>query len=339
MAKRKKLVSIVIINWNGIDDLRDLLPSLEKVNYKNFETIIVDHGSKDGSLEYIKKNYPKIKLLEKKKNLGFALGNNVGVKVAKGEYVLLLNNDTIVKPNFLNHLVEAIGDKKTGVVQPKIIFADSKKLQSAGTYLTNSGFLYHLGFDKDENDEKYNKTYEIFSANGSCMLIKREVIEKVGLFDADFFLYFEETDFCWRVWLAGYTINYVPRAVILHKGGKATKTHPSSFINFHSFKNKINALLKNLGPWELVKMLPVHLILTQVAAMSFLVQGAVKVAISTEQAVFWNVINLSKTLKKRKRVQKKIRKIGDSELMDKVKKKVKPTYYYYLFTGLEKYEE
>lgn len=339
MTKRKKLVSIVIINWNGIADLKDLLPTLGKVTYNNFETIIVDHGSTDGSISYIKKNYPKVKLLEKKKNLGFALGNNVGVEVAKGEYVLLLNNDTIVKPNFLDLLVEAIKDKKIGVVQPKIIFADSKKLQSAGTYLTSSGFLYHLGFNKDANDKKYNKTYEIFSANGSCMLIKKEVIEKVGLFDEDFFLYFEETDFCWRVWLAGYTINYAPKAEIFHKGGKATKTLPSSFINFHSFKNRINALLKNLGTWELIKILPIHLMLTQAAAISFLAKGGVKVAISTERAVFWNIINLPKTLKKRKRVQNEFRKIKDSVLMSKVKKKVRLAYYYYLFTGLEGYEE
>lgn len=338
--QQKKLVSIIIINWNGISDLKDLLPSLKKVKYKNFETIIVDHGSTDGSIEYVKKNYPKIKLLEKKKNLGFALGNNVGVKEAKGEYILLLNNDTIVKPDFLTNLVDFIeSDSKIGVVQPKIIFADSKKLQSAGTYLTNTGFLYHVGFDKDPNLAKYNKRKEIFSANGACMLIKREVIKKVGLFDKDFFLYFEETDFCWRVWLTGYTIKYVPEAVIYHKGGKATKTLPSAFINFHSFKNRINALIKNLGTWELVKILPIQLIFTQVAAVSFLVRGGFQVALSTEKAVFWNMINLPKTLRKRKRVQEKFRKTEDKELMNRVKKKVKLAYYYYLFTGLEKYKD
>lgn len=335
----KGLVSIVIINWNGINDLKDLLLSFRKVTYKNFEIIIVDHGSIDGSVEYVKKNYPKIKILEKKKNLGFALGNNVGVKEARGEYVLLLNNDTVAKPDFLDHLVAAIKDENVGVVQPKIIFEDSKKLQSAGTYLTNSGFLYHLGYDKNPEDKKYQKSYEIFSANGSCMLIKREVIDRVGLFDKDFFLYFEETDFCWRVWLAGYTVKYIPEAVIYHKGGRTAKTLPSAFINFHSFKNRINTLIKNLSVWELVKMLPVQLILVQVAAVSFLFRGGIKVAISTEKAMFWNILNIKKTLEKRKRVQNKIRKVADKELMKLVKRKVGLLYYYYLFTGLGDYED
>ena len=340
MAIKKGLVSIVIINWNGTNDLKDLLPSLEKVKYKNFETIIVDHGSADGSIEYIKKNYPKIKLLEKKKNLGFALGNNVGVKEAKGEYILLLNNDTIVKPDFLLNLVDVIeNDNKIGVVQPKIIFADSKKLQSTGTYFTSTGFLYHTGYNKDPNLAKYNKRKEIFSANGSCMLIKREVIEKVGLFDKDFFLYFEETDFCWRVWLTGYKIIYEPKAAILHKGSRATKRLPSYFVNFHSFKNRINTLIKNLGFLKLIKILPVHLFLCEAASISFLARGGIKVALSTQHAIFWNIFNLGRTLKKRKRVQEKIRKVEDKNIMPRVKRKVRLSYYYYLSKGLVNYKD
>lgn len=335
----KGLVSIVIINWNGIRDLKDCLPSLRKVKYPKIEIILVDHGSKDGSIEYVKKNFPKVKLIEAKKNLGFALGNNVGYEKTKGEYVLILNNDTVVENDFLDYLVETLNGKGVGIVQPKIIFADTKKLQSAGTYLTNSGFLYHIGYDKNPRDKKYNKKSKIFSANGSCMLIKRDVIEEVGLFDRDFFLYFEETDFCWRAWLAGYSVLYEPRAVIYHKGGRATKRLPSSFVNFHSFKNRINALIKNLGSPELVKILLPHLLLCQLAAFSFLLRGGLKVAISAEQAILWNLSNLGKTLRKRKKVQQKIRKVNDIVLMDTIKKKVRLSYYYYLFKGLEKYED
>ena len=340
MAFKKGLVSIITINFNGLGHLKDLLPSLKKQTYKNFEMIVVDHGSTDGSIEYIKRYHSWIKPLEKGENLGFAKGNNVGVEEAKGEYVLLLNDDTIVEPDLLEKLVgELKKDKKLGVVQPKIVFADSKKLQSAGTFLTSSGFLYHVGYDKNPDDEKYNKSYEIFSANGSCMLIKHEVLKKVGLFDDDFFLYFEETDFCWRVWLAGYTIKYIPTTSILHKGGRTTKKLPSGFVNFHSFKNRINAMLKNLSPGEILKILPFHLVLTQIAAISFLMRGGVKVAFSTERGIFWNVLTFPKTFTKRKRVQGKIRKISDEILMNTIRKSVRPVYYYYLFTGLEKYED
>ncbi len=339
METKKNLVSIIIINWNGIKDLKDLMPSLKKVKYKNFETIIVDHGSTDGSIEYIKKYHPKVKLLEKGKNLGFAKGNNVGYKSSSGEYVLFLNNDTVVEPGFLNYLVEALKDKKIAVVQPKIIFADSKKLQSAGTFFTDTGFLYHYGYDKDPTDEKYNKPSEIFSANGSCMLVKREVIEKVGLFDEDFFLYFEETDFCWRVWLAGYFIKYIPESVIYHKGGRATKRLPSAFINFHSSKNRINAILKNLDLFGLVRILPIQLILNGLATLVFLLKGGFSVAWSMQRAIFWNIKNTRDTLNKRKKVQEEIRKISDDEIFSRVKKNVRPSYYLYLFLGLEKYED
>ncbi len=340
MASQKGLVSIVTINLNGLENLRDLLPSLLKLKYKNVEMIIVDHGSTDGSIEYIKRHYPRVKLLEKKKNLGFAKGNNLGVKETKGEYVLLLNDDTVVQPNLLTELVAALEKEKIlGVVQPKIIFVDSRKLQSAGAFLTSSGFLYHFGYDKNPKLKKYNESSEIFSANGSCMLIKREVIDKVGLFDDEFFLYFEETDFCWRVWLAGYIIKYVPTTSIFHKGGSTTRKLPTAFINFHSFKNRISAIIKNLGLWELIKTLPIHLLLTQAVVFSFLLRGRVGVAISIQQAVFWNLTHLGKTLNNRKKVQEKLRKISDKKLMKRVKKKVRLLYYYYLFTELENYKD
>lgn len=335
----KGLVSIVLINWNGIIDLKDCLPSLRKVKYPKVEIILVDHGSKDGSIEYVKKNFPEIKLIETKKNLGFALGNNVGYEKTKGEYVLILNNDTIVTSDFLDYLVETLRAEGVGVVQPKIIFADTKKLQTAGTYLTNSGFLYHVGYDKNPREKKYNNRTKIFSANGACMLIKREIIGKVGLFDKDFFLYFEETDFCWRVWLAGYSILYEPRAVIFHKGSRATKTLPSAFVNFHSFKNRINTIIKNAGVLELIKILPLHIFLCFIAACFFFLMGKVKLGTSVLNAIFWNLANMRKTLGKRKIVQEKIREISDKSLMKIIKRKVRPIYFYYLFTGLERYED
>lgn len=336
---KKGLVSIIIVNTNSLHNLKGVLPSLKKIKYKNTETIVVDHASTDGSIEYIKKNYPKVKLLEKKKNLGFAKGNNVGLKEASGEYILLLNDDTLVEPDFLNILVDAIKEEGVGVVQPKILFEDSKKLQSAGTFLTSSGFLYHYGYDKNPKSKKYNKSFDIFSANGSCMLIRREVISKVGLFDEDFFLYFEETDFCWRVWLNGYTVRYIPTSKIYHKGGRTTKKLPSAFVNFHSFKNRINAMIKNLGFVNLVWMLPLQIAFNEVASFMFLFRGGFSVAFSVQRAMVWNLVVLRKTLSKRRKVQNKYRKISDKKLFSKIKRKVKASYYLYLFTGLDKYKD
>jgi len=340
MRSKNKLISVIIVNWNGKKHLSYCLPSLEKIDYPNFEVIVIDNGSTDGSVEYVKKNFPKVKIIQNRKNLGFAKANNIGFEKAKGEYILLLNNDTEVAPAFLTKLVDAMKrDKKIGAIQPKIVLMDSGKLQAGGAFLTNTGFLYHFGYGKDPTDRKYNQQMEIFSANGSCILVKREVIEKVGLFDPDFFCYFEETDFCWRVWLAGYKIVYVPGSVIYHKGAQTAKRLKSSFVNYHSFKNRIASLIKNLGLAELFKTMPTHLLFCRLAFFAFLVMGKFSNAWAIQKAIGWNFLHLGKTLEKRKRIQDKIRKISDRELMSRIKRSVRPLYYCHLFNGLKKYED
>jgi GT2 family glycosyltransferase len=334
------LVSIIIINWNGKNHLKKCFDSLEKLDYPNFEIILVDNNSSDESVEFTKKNYPRFKIIQNKRNLGFAKANNIGFKEAKGKYILLLNNDTKVTTELLSKLVNAIKkDRRIGIIQPKIIFMGSGKLQAGGTFLTNSGFLYHFGNWKNPNDKKYNQPKEIFSANGSCMLARREVIEKIDLFDPDFFAYFEETDFCWRTLLAGWKIIYLPAAKVYHKGGETAQKLNSSFIQFHSFKNRICSIIKNLEIQNLVKILVVHLQFCNLGSLAFLVTGKFSEAWAIQKAIWWNVWHIKKTLRKRKNVQADIRKIKDKDFIPYLKKKVRPSYYYYLFKGLEKYND
>ena len=166
------VVSIVIVNWDGLPHLKISLPSLQKINYPNYEIILVDNASTDGSIEYLKAQMSKLKttaqklklrLIENRKNLGFAKANNQGFKKAKGEYILFLNNDTKVTPDFLTKLVNVMEeDKKIGVVQPKIVFMDSGTLQAGGAFLTNTGFLYHFGFGKDPDDKNITREWKFF---------------------------------------------------------------------------------------------------------------------------------------------------------------------------------
>lgn len=344
----KELVSIIIVNWNGKKQLADCLSSLEKIDYPSMEIIVVDNGSTDGSKKEIQKskskyqnNNLKFKIILNKKNLGFAKANNQGFKKAKGEYVLILNNDTKVTPDFLTKLVQVIkSDEKIGVVQPKIIFSDSGRLQAGGAFLTKTGFLHHLGFGKNPNDVKYNQPLQIFSANGACMLVRRQVIEKVGLFDPDFFCYFEETDFCWRVWLSGYQIVYAPRSVIYHRGRQTAIKLSSSFIAYHSFKNRICSLIKNLGTPKLVKTLPLNLLFSQATTLAYLVGGELLSAFAIQKAILWNMLNLRKTLKKRKKIQVSLRKISDSSFIPALTKSPRLSYYHHLFRGtIKDYEE
>lgn len=327
-----KKVSIIIVNWNGINHLKKCLPSLNKITYKNYEVIIVDNGSHDDSVKYIENNFKKIKIVKCKKNLGFAGGNNKGLPHASGDFILLLNNDTFVTKNFVTELVAEISkDEQIGVVQGKLISMEqNERLDSVGAFLTNTGFLYHYGY-LQKNIKKYDRSIYLYTAKGACMLIRKEVIKKVGLFDNDFFAYFEETDFCHRVWLAGYKIKYAPKSVIQHKIGGTSNTMRSAFIQFHSFKNRINSYIKNLGAIELIIILPQHLLLCELAAFSFLLLRKPGHFLAINKAIFWNLQNMSSTLRKREHVQKRIRLKTDREIMRIIKKGGTLKYYYYLF--------
>lgn len=327
-----KKVSIVIVNWNRIDYLKNCLKSLSKLTYRNVEIIVVDNASIDGSIEFVKKSYPKIKIVKNKTNLGFAGGNNAALPKITGEYVLFLNNDTKVDKKFLEPLVEAFEkDNKLGVAQSKILTMDNpKKLDAVGGYFTNTGFLYHYGYYQTDS-KRYSKPLYMYSIKGASMMTRMNIIRKIGLFDHDFFAYFEETDFCHRVWLAGYTVQYIPDSIIYHKIGGTSNSMNNAFIQFHSFKNRINTYLKNLGLMELLLLLPIHLMLCELAGVGFIAKNKPGHFIAINKAIVWNIKTLSKTLKKRKRIQKKIRVISDKELFKKVKRNPPIRYYYYLF--------
>lgn len=340
---KQPLVSIIIVNWNGKDLLFDCLKSLTKISYPNFEVIVVDNGSTDGSVEMIGKlrisNY-ELRIIKNKNNLGFAEANNIGVKEANGEYVLLLNNDTEVKSDFLEKLVKTMEeDYKVAVVQPKIIFSLYNKLQAGGSFFTLSGFLNPIGFFKDPNDPKYNQAMKIFSANGACMLIRKSIIDKVkGLFDPDYFAYYEETDFCWRVILSGNEILYEPSSVILHKGRQTSIKLISGLTQYLSFRNRICSLIKNLSLPYLLIILPIHVFFSFIWMAGFLGMGKHSSFFSIPKAYWWNFANIGNTLKKRKIVQNQIRQISDKQWMKKYTRNRKIEDYLLFFYKIDKYK-
>lgn len=327
-----KKVSIVIVNWNRVGYLKDCLKSLSKISYKNTEIIVVDNASTDGSVEFVKKNYPKIKLVRNKSNLGFAGGNNAALSKITGDYVLFLNNDTTVDKHFLEPLVKVLDeDKNLGVVQSKILtMEDHKKLDAVGGYFTLTGFLYHYGYYQRDS-KKYSHQLNMYSIKGASMMTRMSLVKKIGLFDHDFFAYFEETDFCHRVWLSGFSVKYIPDSIIYHKIGGTSNSMNNAFIQFHSFKNRINTYLKNLGLVQLIIVLPIHLLLCELAGFGFILKRKPGHFVAINKAILWNVTTISKTLRKRKKVQSKIRVVSDKEIFAQVKKNPPLRYYYYLF--------
>jgi len=326
---KRPLASIIIVNWNGGEVFENCLRSLNKITYPNWELIVVDNGSTDGS-EYAPANFqfPSAKrqaplisnfqLIKNKENMGFASANNQGYKKAEGKYILLLNNDTKVTPSFLSKLVERMEkDPLVGVVQPKIFMMDKPGyLDNAGSFLTRIGFLEHWGFGQKDSKE-FAKETEIFSAKGACMLIRRSVIEKVGLFDDDFVSYFEESDFCWRVWLAGWRVLFYPKAKIYHKVGFTIRRLDVAEINYRYYKNRITSLIKNLEALNLLVILPLHIFVSIGILLAFLLRRQPNSSLMIGKAVAWNFLRLPRTLNKRK-ITQKIRKVSDKELFNKL---------------------
>jgi len=318
--RKNPLVTIIIVNWNGGSVLDDCLKSLSRISYSNFKIVLVDNGSSDGSEELVGKYFSRsrYKVIKNKKNLGFAGANNQALGDTDGKYILLLNNDTKVEKNFLGVLVEKMeSDDSIGVVQPKILMMDKENyLDNAGSFMTRIGFLEHWGFGQRDSKE-FEKEKEIFSAKGACMLIRGEIIQKGGLFDRTFVSYFEESDFCWRVWLMGYRVLFYPKAKIYHKVGFTIRRLDVLNINFHYYKNRIRSLIKNFGVVNLAVVLPIHLVISVGIAGLFAIRGKMRSSMMILRAIGWNAVNLPDTLSERKRVQR-MRRVSDRALFSEL---------------------
>jgi hypothetical protein len=254
-------VIIIILNWNGLNDTLECLESVKIVTYSNYSTILVDNGSEDGSVDIIRRAYPDIDIIENGRNLGFAEGNNVGIRKALGynsDYILLLNNDTVVTPGFLKELVEASEkDENIGIVGPKICYYDEPSLiwSVGGRINLFTGSFRNIG--ENRNEKNYTGVNNVDYVTGCALLIKTEVIKKIGLMDTDYFLYFEETDWNVKAKKAGYLTVVNCNTHILHKVGASIK----KVKGIYYYYNARNTLLfmKNNGNWyNLITFLPIY---------------------------------------------------------------------------------
>ncbi len=232
----KPKVSIVLINYNGEDDTLECIESLEKVSYTNYEIIVVDNASE--SVEKLEKK-DNIKLIKNSENLGFAEGNNIGMDIAlkelKSDYVLLLNNDTTVKSDFLDKLVNfAEKYSDIGVVSPQI--NKYSKPNEINEKNISGSFNLWLGGGKSIEPKDY--PYQTDYNSGCCWLIKKEVIDITGIFNSDFFCYKEEIEWAYRINKAGFKFYVVPDSVIYHKGEKTTKKF-KGFRDYYEIRNAL----------------------------------------------------------------------------------------------------
>lgn len=221
-------LSIIIVSYNTKKLLEECLESIEGKEEDNPEIIVVDNASSDNSAEFIKQKYKNIRLLENKENLGFSKANNQGIKIAKGEYILLLNSDTLTNEKSLESLIDfAKKHADAGVIGARLL-NDDKSVQPSVFHLPSIfGAFKEYWLNIQGSFEKYipkgNEPVEVEAVVGAVMLIPKKVIEKVGLLDEKYFMYFEDLDYCRRVKRAGYKIYYLPEAKIIHHHGSSGK--------------------------------------------------------------------------------------------------------------------
>jgi len=316
--KKLPKISLIILNLNGKKFLNNCLKSVFATNYPDFEVILVDNGSTDGSPQLALRQFASPKNLQvilNEKNLGFAGGNNQGATKAKGDWLLFLNNDTQVEKEWLSSLMdEVLKDKKVaaaGCKQRSLI--KKNYLDAIGGYLDRFGWSQKIGY-KEKDKGQYDKVCEIFYGQGSSLLVKADIFQKLGGFDKDYIIYYEEVDFCWRIHLAGFKIIFVPRAIIYHFGGGWQQKQPDSSFFYLMRRNHLTTLFKNYSTEKLVYILSAALFFYLASIIVFLCQGKIDRAWAYLRAIGYNIKNLPQNLSKRKIIQQKIRKIEDKGL-------------------------
>lgn len=253
-------VAIVMINYNGLADTQEALISLGKITYHNYSIVLVDNNSTGDDVEILgermaKRFGNKLRIIKNSENYGFTGGNNIGIKYAmkhiNPDYILLLSNDTIVDPKFLTELVNTVGrHKQVGAVVATIcLYQKPHRIESTGLGVNMwRGQSYRLNWMR-RNNKQSDKVREVTVASTNAFLIPKAIIEKVGLFDEDYFIYHDDVDYCLRIRKAGYVVLYAPKAIIWHKVGAATRKR-TGMAYYYLARNNFRFMRKHATKWQ-----------------------------------------------------------------------------------------
>lgn len=249
-------VSVIIPNYNGMAYLDGVLSSLERQTLENFEVILVDNGSTDGSGAFVASHFPWVHLIELEDNFGFSRAVNVGIRAARAPYVLLLNNDTEADKDFLKEMTEALRrHKKAFSCQAKMIqFHDRDCLDDAGNYYCSLGWAYARG--KGKPVSAFEKEEKIFTCCAGAAIYRKKIFEKIGYFDDEHFAYLEDLDVGYRARIYGYENWYAPKALVYHVGSGTSGSRYNHFKIRYSSRNNIYMIYKNMPLLQIVINLP-----------------------------------------------------------------------------------
>lgn len=292
MKQEKPLVSIITINYNESKVTLEMLASLKGLTYPNYEVIVVDNASPSDNPDIIKEIYPNIQLIKSETNLGFAGGNNLGVKAAKGEYLLFVNNDTELPSNFIEPLVNTLANDSTiGMVSPKIKYHWNKELiQYAGYNPMNHWTIRNSAVGSMQKDDgSFDIASETASVHGAAMMVPKRIVEEVGMMTEIYFLYYEEHDWAEMIKRAGYKIYYQPKSYILHKESLSTGKF-SPLKTYYISRNRILFARRNFKPIQLaVSLLFQTCISIPKNALTFLMKREFEHLSAFCRAISWNL--------------------------------------------------
>lgn len=247
MNIKKPSVYIVLLNYNTYEDTIECIKSLKNIDYPNYNIVIVDNNSNNNSQEIIQeyiKDYENIYFIQSGANLGFSGGNNIGIELAlknNADYVCLLNNDTIVEPDFLNPLVSNMENNKSiGITSGKIMYYDDKDIiWAAGGHIDDIKSIGCNGGFNCKDCSTFDEKKEVTFLTGCLQLISKEVFYSIGMYEEEYFLYMEDSDFCMRAQLAGFKLLYVPESKIYHKVSSSTGGEESPIVSYYMNRNRL----------------------------------------------------------------------------------------------------
>jgi len=303
--------SVVIVNLNGLHHLKRCLPSIFRQDYPEYEVIVVDNASTDGSIEFLAREFPQVMLVRNKENLGYTGANNVGFKHATGKYIAVLNPDTKVEPNWLEELVNALEeDHHAAMATPKILLMDyPEKINTCGNDITFTGLTFCRGLDQQA--DSYLETEIVSAVSGAAFVIKRCILDHIGGFDENLFMYYEETDLSLRAMLAGYKCLFVPKSIIYHQ--YVFRFPPGKC--FYQERNRYYSLLKTLR-WQTFIVLFPELLISEILAWGYVFLFGADHIQSKYRSWVWLIKNRDQILKARQSTQS-LRQVDDKTLLNR----------------------
>jgi GT2 family glycosyltransferase len=308
-------VVVVILNLNGRPFLDPCLNSLARLTVP-VEIVVADNGSADDSVVYLREQYPRVRVVELGKNWGFAEGYNRALAAVDAPWAVMLNNDATLAPDWVERLL-AVAERvpRAAILGGKLLFSgrgNARVIQSAGAKFTDSGAAFEIGMGEPDQGQ-YDRSALVASIPGAALLIKREVFFALGGFDPRYFAYLEDVDLCWRAWLAGYEVHYVPEAVAFHRYGQSGGGRASPFRIKWMERNRLANMFKHLEPASLAQALVISALYDLYRVLEFIARGHLTglCALVAGNRAFWK--DLRPILTERARIQRD-RRISDRAL-------------------------